>query len=218
MAVVATIRLPDSRAGAAASGSAIQQIADGYRYVRRTPVLFWLMFPVQLSVVFWGMVFPLVPAFAVEVLDTSEVQFGWMWGALAIGEASSAILLASLGGFRRSGAALVAAASIFSACLVSFGLTQTYMLALVFLVGMGFAFPLWIAAQMTLLQSFTVPEYRGRVMAVYGIGAQSISVSWLIGGWLLDVIGIFPTVLVAVGGGWAVLMTAMIASKELRSS
>ena len=71
---------------------------------------------------------------------------------------------------------------------------------------------------MTLLQNFTAPEYRGRVMAVYAIASQGVAASWLLGGLLLDVIGIFPTVLVALGGGWAVLMTAMIASKELRSS
>ena len=164
------------------------------------------------------MVYPLVPAIAVQVLDTSEVQFGWMWGGISIGQTSVAILLASLGGIRRNGAAMVAAPLIYSPCLVFFGLTHTYMLALVFLVGIGFAFPLWIAAGATLLQNFTAPEYRGRVMAVYGIALQSLSISWLLGGWLIDVIGIFPTVLVALGGGWTVLMTAMIASKELRSS
>ena len=218
VSVVVTMRLPASRAGAAAPGSAIRQIADGYRYIRRTPVLFWVLFVQTFSVICFGIVMPLVPAIAVEVLDTSEVQFGWMWGALSIGQASTALLLASLGGFRRNGVAMVVAASIFSAGLIPFGLTHTYWLALVFLFGMGIAFPLWIAAGLTLLQNFTAPEYRGRVMAVSGIGLQAISVSWLLGGWLLDVIGIFPTVLVAVGGGWAVLMPAMIASKELRSS
>ena len=218
VAVVVTMRLPASRAGAAAPGSAIQQIADGLRYIRRTPVLFWLLFLLTFSIMFLAMLFPLVPAIAVEVLDTSEVQFGWMWGALAIGQGSTAILLASIGGFRRNGAAMVAAVLIFSAFFVPFGLTHTYWLALVFLFGMGLAFPLWVATSVTLLQNFTAPEYRGRVMAVYAMATQSISVSWLLGGWLLDVIGIFPTVLVAVVGGWTVLMTAMIASKELRSS
>ena len=217
-AVVVTMRLPASRVGAAAPGSAIQQIADGLRYIRRTPVLFWLVFLVTFSYIFLAMVFPLVPAIAVEVLDTSEVQFGWMWGALSVGSAMTAIMLASLGGVRRNGAALVAAALIFCAFLVLLGLTHTYWLALVFLVGIGIAFPLWIAATATLVQNFTAPEYRGRVMAVYAMATQSISASWLLGGWLIDTIGIFPTVLVAVGGGLAVLMTAMIASKELRSS
>ena len=218
LSVVATMRLPTGRAGATPPGSAIQQIADGFRYIRRTPVLFWLLFLQTVALVFWSMVAPLVPAIAVEVLDTTEVQFGWMWGVLSIGQASLAILLASVGGVRRNGVAMIASALIYSPCLVLLGLTHTYMLALVFLLGIGFAFPLWIAATMTLLQNFTAPEYRGRVMAIYGIGLQSTSVSWLLGGWLIDVIGIFPTVLVALGGGWTVLMAAMIASKELRSS
>ncbi|MDA1347589.1 MAG: hypothetical protein O3A47_01795 [Chloroflexi bacterium] len=71
---------------------------------------------------------------------------------------------------------------------------------------------------MTLLQNFTVPEYRGHVMAVFAIALQGIAVSWLLGGWLLDAIGIFPTVLVAVVGGWTVLIISMTASKELRTS
>ena len=215
---VVTMRLLASRAGAAAPGSASQQIADGLRYIRRTPVLFWLLFLLTFATLFFLMLYVIVPAIAVEVLDTSAVQFGWMWGALAIGSALSAILLAVLGGFRRNGATMVVAVLILSPCLVLFGLTHTYWLALVFLFGMGIAFPLWIAATATILQNFTAPEYRGRVMAVYAMAQQGSAVSWLLGGWLLDMIGIFPTVLVAVGGGWIVLITAMIASKELRSS
>ena len=55
-------------------------------------------------------------------------------------------------------------------------------------------------------------------MAVYGIGIPNLALSWLLGGWLLDTIGVFPTTLVALGGGWLVLGTVMIVSKELRSS
>ena len=164
------------------------------------------------------MLLPIVPAIAVEVLDTSEIQFGLMWEVQSIGAVSSAILLASRDGFRRNGVAMAIAASIYSTGFVLFGLTHTYWLALVFLFGIGLAFPLWIAAQMTLRQNFTAVEYRVRVMAAFGIAIQSMSNSWLLGGWLIDVIGIFPTVVVAVGGGWIVLGTALIAPKDLRSS
>ena len=94
LAVVTTMRLPTSRAGAAAPGSAIQQIADGYRYILRTPMIFWVLFLATFPIMFIGLGVPLLPAVAVEVLDTSEVQFGWMWGTVSIGMASSAILLA----------------------------------------------------------------------------------------------------------------------------
>ena len=168
---VVTMRSPASRAGAAAPGSASQQIADGLRYIRRTPVLFWLLFLLTFATLFFLMLYVIVPAIAVEVLDTSAVQFGWMWGALAIGSALSAILLAVLGGFRRNGATMVVAVLILSPCLVLFGLTHTYWLALVFLFGMGIAFPLWIAATATILQNFTAPEYRGRVIGGLRHGA-----------------------------------------------
>ena len=218
VATAVTLRLPASRAEAAAPGEAIQQIADGYRYIHRTPVLFWVLILATFPPIFFLMLLPLVPAIAVEVLDTSAVEFGWMWGVLSISGAMSATLLATFGGIRRNGAAFVAAALIISACLVAFSLTHTYWLALVFLSGLGIAFPLWIAAEMTLLQNFSSPEYRGRVMAVYGMIWQGVSVSWLVGGWLIDVAGIFPTALVAAGGSCTTLIIAMIASKELRSS
>ena len=218
LSAAATVRLPGGRTGSAAPGSAIRQIGDGFRYMQRTPVVLWLLFLLTFSVIFFGMLMPLIPAMASEVLDTSAVQFGWMWGAMSIGQASSAVLLISLGGFKRNGVAMVGAASIYSPCLVLFGLTDTCWIAIVLLVGMGLAFPLWIAGGMTLLQNFTAAEYRGRVMAVFAISSQSIAISWLAGGLLLDVIGIFPTVLVAVVGGWTGLIIAMIASKELRSS
>ncbi len=212
------MRLPNSRVGVSAGGSAMHQIVDGYRYVYRTPVLFWLLVVQTFTTMFMAMFFPIVPAVAVEVLDVSATEFGWMWVALAVGQGISALLLSVIGGFKRNGAAMIVAAIIFSVCMFFFGLAQTYWLATALLLGMGLAFPLWVAASMTLLQNFSAPEYRGRVMAVFGIGMQALSVSWLLGGWLLDLIGIFPTVLVALGGGWVVLATVMIASKELRTS
>ena len=36
------------------------------------------------------MIFPIVPVYARDVLEVSEVKFGWMWGALAIGQVARA--------------------------------------------------------------------------------------------------------------------------------
>jgi hypothetical protein len=53
-------------------------------------------------------------------------------------------------------------------------------------------------------------------MAVYAIALQGVSVGWMLGGVLMDSIGNFPTVLVAVGGGWVFVSIAMIASRDFR--
>lgn len=84
LTVLVTMRLPASPARVSSPDSAIAQISDGFRYIRRTPVLFWLLFLQTFSTIFFGMMFPLIPAIALESIDATEVQFGWLWGALAI--------------------------------------------------------------------------------------------------------------------------------------
>ncbi len=156
--VIVTMRLPHSRPTFVQKGSAIQQIGQGFGHIRKTPVVFWVIFLQAFSLIFFGMAFPVIPAIAVEVLDTSEVQFAWMWGAFAFGQAAAAIVLAIIGGIKRSAISLLAAVLLFSVFFVFLGLTDNYWFALVFLFGMGAALPLWGATLMTLLQHFTSPE------------------------------------------------------------
>ena len=61
-----------------------------------------------------------------------------------------------------------------------------------------------------------MPEYRGRVMAVYTIPLQGVSIGWMLGGVLMDLIGNYPTVLVSVFGGWVVGGVALVASRDFR--
>ena len=154
------------------------------------------------------MIFPIVPVYARDVLEVSEVKFGWMWGALAIGQTAGAFAIAARGGFRRKSYGVTAGAIVFGLGLglglVGFGLSDTYWLSLVFLFVAGIGFPLWVTPVVTLLQDHSVPEYRGRVMAVYTIPLQGVSIGWMLGGVLMDLIGNDPTVLVSVfADGWS---------------
>ena len=216
LTTLVTLRLPPSKPGRTGSGSAITQIVEGVRYMRRTPVVLWLLILQGFSLIFWGFAFPLVPALAKEVLDTSEVQFGWMWGVLAIGQALTAVLLGWLGTPKRQSLSLIFAAVIFGSGLVLLGFTESYWLALVYLFVMGLAFPLWVAPIATLLQNFTAVEFRGRVMAVNAIALQSMSLSWILGGFLLDAVGVPATGVIAVAGGGSIVLIVLVASPDLR--
>lgn len=77
-------------------------------------------------------------------------------------------------------------------------------------------YPLWVTPVVTLLQDHSVPEYRGRVMAVYTIPLQGVSIGWMLGGVLMDLIGNYPTILVSVFGGWVVGGVAQVASRDFR--
>ncbi|HIN16219.1 MAG TPA: MFS transporter [Dehalococcoidia bacterium] len=123
---------------------------------------------------------------------------------------------AARGGFRRKSYGVTAGAIVFGLGLAGFGLSDTYWLSLVFLFVAGIGFPLWVTPVVTLLQDHSVPEYRGRVMAVYTIPLQGVSIGWMLGGVLMDLIGNYPTVLVSVFGGWVVGGVALVASRDFR--
>jgi MFS family permease len=199
------------------TGSAIIEILDGLRYIAKTPVLKWTL-TTSSSVVFFGMVFPVLPVYAREVLEVDEIRFGWMWGALAVGQAIGALVIVMRGGFKRFSRGMLAGALIFSVGFIGFGLSESYYLSLVMLFIMGTAFPLWGSSQRTMLQTHSKPEYLGRVMAVFTISVQGLAVGWILGGVLMDAIGNFSTVLVAVFGGLVMVLTTTIFSKEFRNA
>ncbi len=217
IAVFATFGIGAKTPRLSATGSALGEIADGLRYIRRTPVVMWVIL-MAFSIIFFSFFFPIIPVYARDVLNTSEIEFGWMWGALAIGQAATAVAIGATGGFRNKSLGPIAGGLVFGLGLIAFGLSETYWLSLIFLVITGAGIPLFITSVITLLQDHSDPAYLGRVMAVYAISVQTLAAGWLIGGFLLDTIGNFPTVLVSVAGAWGIVAIAYASSKELRNA
>jgi len=199
------------------SESATRQIVDGLQYVLIAPILRWTIL-MALCVIFFAMLLPIIPVYAREFLEVGEVKFGWMWGSVAIGQATGALIIASRGGFKKLSRGVAAGAFVFGLGMIGFGLSGTYWISLTFLAIAGLGFPLWITSVVTLLQSHSAIEYRGRVMAVFTIAMQGTSIAWMLGGVSLDVLGNFPTVLICVGEGWVIVIAAFIMSKEFRNA
>jgi MFS family permease len=199
------------------SRSAFSEIRDGLRYIGETPALKWTVATAS-AVVFFGMIFPIMPVYAREVLEVDEIRFGWVWGALAIGQAAGALTIVTKGGFKRLSRGMLAGALVFSVGFTGFGLSENYYLSLLMLFIAGIAFPLWGSSIRTMLQTHSKPEYLGRVMAVFTISTQGIAVGWILGGVLMDTMGNFPTVLVAVFGGLATVLITMDSSKDFRNA
>jgi MFS family permease len=217
VAMIATFGIKTKPKSHVESESATRQIVDGLQYVLRTPVLRWTVL-MALCVIFFAMYFPIIPVYAREVLEVGEVKFGWMWVAMAIGQASGALIIASRGGFKRLSRGVASGAFVFGLGMLGFGLSETYWLSLVFLAIAGLGIPLWVTSVVTLFQSHSAIEYRGRVLAVFTITMQGGSLAWMLGGVSLDLLGNFPTVLICVGGGWVIVIAAFIMSKEFRNA
>ena len=199
------------------SGSAISQIRDGLRYIGETPILKWTVI-ISTALMFFGMIFPVVTVYAREVLEVDEVRFGWMWGVLAIGQVAASMAIVTTGGFKKLSRGMVSGVFVFGVGFIGFGLSGNYYLSLLMLFITGLGFPMWTSSIRTMLQTHSKPEYIGRVVAVFAISSQGISVGWILGGALMDAIGNFETILVSVFGGLTIVLITMISSKEFRNA
>ena len=199
------------------SGSAISEIRDGLRYIGETPILKWTIIMAG-ATTFLAMIFPVVPVYARDVLEVGEVRFGWMWGAVAIGQVTASMAIVARGGFKKLSRGMASGALVFSFGFIGFGLSENYYLSLFMLFVTGMGFPLWVTSVRTLLQTHSKPEYLGRVMAVFAISVQGVSVGWILGGVLMDLIGNFETILVSVAGSLTIVLITMVSSKEFRNA
>jgi MFS family permease len=215
-ALIATFGISAKHKRVSTPESATRQIIEGLRYTSRTPILKWVIL-LGTSVLFSGMIFPIIPVYAKDVLETSEVEFGWMWGAVALGQALGGFAIAATGGFKRKSVQIIVGYAVFGLGLIGFALSGAYWISLVYLFAIGWGIPLVVVCWLTILQQNSEHEFAGRVMALYMLTQWSlISISWIVAGVLFEAIGAAPTVFVTVAGCWTITLIAFIASKDLR--
>jgi MFS family permease len=143
------------------------QIAEGVRYVWRTPVVRTATAIVAVSSIFGFSYSVLLPAFAVNVLHIGEAGLGGLNTAVGLGALAGSLMVASMSRIRRKGLVLAAGSLLFPAILIVFAFSKSFVLSLAALSVIGVAFVAQNATANTLIQSIVPDKLRGRVMAVY---------------------------------------------------
>lgn len=139
-------------------------IADGFRYVRRQPVILGF-FLVDANAMIFGMPTALFPALATHRFgDASAV--GYLYAATYAG----ALLASLLGGWvshvRRQGRAVAVAAVLWGAAIAAFGFAHVLWLALLLLAAAGAADYVSAVFRDTMLLVLTPDQYRGRLSGI----------------------------------------------------
>ncbi len=109
--------------------SALQNIAEGLRYVARDQILLGSML-LDLFAVFFGGATALLPVFATTILHVGPVGFGLLRSASAAGSLLAALLSGRLLPQRRAGQTLLAVIAGFGVSIVVFGLSRSLPLSL----------------------------------------------------------------------------------------
>ncbi|MBI4301193.1 MAG: MFS transporter [Chloroflexi bacterium] len=154
-----------------------KDLVEGINHVRGSPVI-PLLLSLELLVVTLAMPYQmLMPVFAVDVLGVGASGLGMLYSAAGVGGLVGALIVASLGNFRRKGQMLIFATLAQGVTLIFFALVGSYTLSLFFLSLVGFSGIAYMATNNTLIMTSVGSEARGRIMGIYlmGFGIQPLT-------------------------------------------
>jgi MFS family permease len=150
-------------------GSAVENILEGFRYVRDTAPIRALLLLLGL-VSFVAMPYAvLMPLFAENILHSGARGLGILMGATGVGALLGAASLATRVGVRGLGKVIVMCCAGFGATLILFSFSRVFWLSTLLLVPVGLTMMVQMASSNTLVQAMVPDQLRGRVMAVYSM-------------------------------------------------
>ena len=144
----------------------LRSIREGLGYIRREPVVLWVVVLVGLTALLSRPYIQLLPAVAHD-LRLGALELSWMFGASGVGSLLGALATASVGHVRRRGLVLLGGAGAMSVLLALFGAQRSFPAALALLTLVGFSTMVFLGMGNTLLQTRTPDHLRGRVMSVH---------------------------------------------------
>ena len=202
-AVIFALRIPPIES--ASAGNPMQDLADGLNFIKSNSI-FWFLIGMTFFNSFFGMAYiPMMPAFAVDVLEVGAEGQGTLMSAGGVGALAMMTLLGAMGNIRRKGLLIVGGGFGFGLTLAAFALTSEYVgsfaLALALMAAMGVATTTYMITIMGSLQLLTPDAMRGRVMGFYGMTWSIMPIGGFWAGGLAEVARVGVPVAVAIGGG-----------------
>jgi MFS family permease len=181
---------------------------QGVRYLGVCPVLIPLLALVFARGLLAMPYRTFMPVYAEEVMNLDARGLGILVGAPGVGSLISALVLASLGDFRRKGRILLTAGIALGLLLIWFSRSNAFLLALGVLALVGAAGNVCMVVNQALLQMSCEAAFRGRVMSMYMMAFGLTQLGTMPLGALADALGV-PAVL-GLGGGLFALVAASV--------
>lgn len=193
----------------------LRDAVEGFRFIRRVPVLVGALSLDLFAVLFGGAV-ALLPAIATDRLGVDAVGLGWLRAAGGLGAGAVTLALAVRPLRRRVGPSLLAAVAGFGVFTILLGITRNFAVAFLAMLALSGADAVSVFIRATLVPLVTPEDKRGRVLAVENVfiggsnelGAFESGVAGqLLGPSGAVVLGGVATL--AVAGGWWFLFPAL---------
>lgn len=180
----------------AARKSALQELAEGWKYVVHSPAIRSILLLLALVSVIGMPYTVLLPVVAAEVLHGGAHTLGFLMAMSGVGALASAIGLA----LRRSviglGKRIAISAALFGGGLILLGLSRSLTISLLLMTITGFGMMQQMAASNTILQTIAADDKRGRVMSFYTLSILGMNpIGSLLAGSVAAKLGVPATML-----------------------
>ena len=156
------------------SKSLLTDIGEGLKFIWSQRLFSLLIGMTFLNSFFVGSHTALLPVFTSNIFEGNGTTLGSLFAAGGVGSLSGALAAASLANFRRRGWLIIGGASIQALILMLFASTSSYTVALVLLPLAGIGFSLFMVSSQSTVQFLVPDEFRGRVMAVWGLTYSAV--------------------------------------------
>ncbi|MFN8557574.1 MAG: MFS transporter [Dehalococcoidia bacterium] len=195
--------------GVADRVGALRSLAEGGRYVARTPVVAALLLLAAVAnMCTFPLTFTMMPSFARDVLGVGSVGLGGLLSAFGVGALLGNVALSSRGSLHRRGRLAVVGMLSWSAAIVLFASSRWFPLSLALLVGVGVCSALSMSLIGALLLTITPESLRGRVMGVRMFAIATLPLGASVSGWLIAAVGApWTAALYAATGATLTLLT-----------
>ncbi len=177
-AVLFTFLMKSGKIAARNKGMGVTtDIVDGFKYAKKTEPLFTLVIMSFVPALFGFPYIALLPAWAREALNAQSDGLGALMMVMGVGSLAGTVVLGSFKRLQKRGIFLMAIGLVWGIVLIIFSHCDTYVTAMPVLFLMGFFSSMFMALNMTLMQSYASPEMRGRVisMAMMTFGIMPLS-------------------------------------------
>ena len=166
-AVLATAMVhAGSKPASNSSKSVTGDIREGLSYAAGSPPLLGLFIIAFIPTLFGFSYYALLPAWAREALDVKSDGLGLLMMMMGIGALIGTLALASMRSLNRRGVLLLISSIVWGVALAVFSKCTSYAVALPLLFLIGLLSSVFMSLNMTLMQVYSAPEMRGRVMSI----------------------------------------------------
>lgn len=195
LAAVCMMLMPKTGKTVLQGESALQDIVDGISYIRKEKTIM-LILVATLFVMMCGMpLMQLLPMITDDILNVGASGMGMLLSVSGVGAIVGSLILASIPSKKR-GIIMLTGGIVMGSALTVLAFSKWWAISLAVVVFVGLGQTGHRASGNSLVQNYTEPEYRGRVLSfmMMGIGfsslgtffagllAESVGIQWSIGG------------------------------------